>query len=133
MKTRTLLIAIFLLLANLCRLSSQETQNPLSLVAEYNLESEGGFATGDPQTAYGGLFRFLSLPQIKVPQGYHIPTKEELMVISGRYNSDEKPNPPYPDLSWEIDRGADEEVILFGEKQTLNSHYYGKGEYVCYA
>lgn len=134
MKTRTLLtIILSLTLASLCRLSAQDAQNPLSVVAEYNLEENGTFASGDLQTAYGGLFKFLNLSEAKIPQGYHIPTKEELMVISGRYDQDEKPNPPYPDLSWEIDRAADEEVVLFGEKYTLNSHYYGEGEFVCYA
>ena len=134
MKTRTLLtIILSLTLASLCRLSAQEAQNPLSAVAEYNLEENGTFASGDLQTAYGGLFKFSTLSEAKIPQGYHIPTKGELMVISGRYDQDEKPNPPYPDLSWEIDRAADEEVVLFGEKYTLNSHYYGKGEFVCYA
>lgn len=136
MKAKALHIVICLTLGlfyNANAQESQRAQNPLSVVAEYNLEDDGTFASGDLKTAYGGLFKFLSLSDLKVPQGYHIPIKEELMVISGRYNSDEKPNPPYPDLSWEMDRAADEDVVLFGERQTLSSHYYGKGEFVCYA
>ena len=105
--------------------TAQTVKNPLSIVAEYNLKSDGTFANGDVLSAFGNYFKWAEVKNLSLPQGYHIPTKEELVVISGLY--------PYPDLSWKIDKTGDETVTIFGKTMTLNAHYYGEGKYVCYA
>lgn len=109
---------------------SQEAQNPLSIVADYNTKADGSFASGDIKTAPGGYFKWAQVAGIKLPKGYHVPTKEELMAIAGRYDFDS--NPPHPDFTWKINRGIDEEVTLFGKTMTLYSHYYGEGKDICY-
>ena len=132
MKKQTL---ISLLLVSLCCLSahSQATRNPLAAVAEYNLMADGTFATGDKLAPQGAYFKWADLPNVTVPAGYHIPTQEELLVISGIYPPDQTSKSPYPDLSYRIDRTGEETVTLDGTTMTLNAHYYGTGDYACYA
>ena len=132
MKKRTL---FSLLLVALCCLSawSQAPRNPLEAVAEYNLMADGTFATGDQLAPQGAYFKWADLGNVTVPAGYHIPTKEELLVISGIYPPDQTSKSPYPDLSYRIDRTGEETVTLDGTTMTLNAHYYGTGDYACYA
>ncbi len=132
MKKRTL---FSLLLVALCCLSawSQTPRNPLEVVAEYNLMADGTFATGDKLAPQGAYFKWADLGSVPVPAGYHIPTKEELLVISGIYPPDQTSKSPYPDLSYRIDRTGEETVTLDGTTMTLNAHYYGTGDYACYA
>ncbi len=133
MKRKTYLF--LLLFAVLCTSNawSNETKNPLSVVAEYNLNADGTFAQGDVIDAYGAYFKWADVETLNVPEGYHVPEKAELMVITGRFSMDDVPRPPYPFLSWKMDKEGDEEVMLFGEKMTLNSHYYGLGKNECFA
>lgn len=121
--------------AVLCSAPAFGTQNlnPLSAVAEYNLNANGSFATGDVMDAYGDYFKWASVPQITPPNGYHVPQKAELMTITGLFSMDDVPRPPYPLLTWKIDKEGDEEVMIFGETMTLHSHYYGTGKQTCYA
>ena len=113
--------------------TAQTVKNPLSIVAEYNLKSDGTFEKGDVLSAFGNYFKWAEVKNLSLPQGYHIPTKEELVVISGLYPFDQTTQSPYPDLSWKIDKTGDETVTIFGKTMTLNAHYYGEGKYVCYA
>lgn len=132
MKKRTF---ISLLLVAICCLSawSQTTRNPLEAVAEYNLMADGTFATGDKLAPQGDYFMWTDIGKVTVPTGYHIPTKEELLVISGIFSTEQDVPPTYPDLSWAIDRTGEETVNLDGSIKTLNAHYYGTGKYICYA
>ena len=70
--------------------TAQTVKNPLSIVAEYNLKSDGTFANGDVLSAFGNYFKWTEVKNLSLPQGYHIPTKEELVVISGLYPFDSK-------------------------------------------
>ena len=111
--------AIFILALCLAAgtLTSWATKNPLSVVAEYNLKADGTFESGDPLAICGAYFKWTDVKDAKVPAGYHVPTKEELLVISGIYpptSSDAKT--PYPDLSWNIDKTGEETVTLFGRQ-----------------
>lgn len=133
MKQFRLLETTLLLLLSLCVAHGQEGRNPLLAVAEYNIEADGSMASGDPQIAYGGHFKWEKLEALTLPHGYHIPTKEELMVLSGRFSMDEDPRPPYPILIWTMDEEADEQVNLFGKVYTLSSHYYALNDGLCYA
>ena len=131
-RKRHLFLLISFLLCNVCAWSG-ETKNPLSAVAKYNLNADGTFATGDELDIQGGYFKWADVKNVTPPEGYHLPTKEELIVISGIYPPDETTASPYPDLSWKIDKTGEETVTLFGQTMTLNAHYYGEGNYVCYA
>lgn len=111
----------------------EEGKNALSLVAEYNTNVDGTFATGDVKEAKGGKFVFEDLFTLNIPEGYHVPSKAELMSISGEFNASETPMPGYPDFGSVMNRGADEEVELFGEVLKLYSHYIGDGKGMCYA
>lgn len=133
MKSIRLLEAALLLLFTLSVAHGQEGKNPLLAVAEYNIEADGSMATGDQMTAYGGHFKWDKLETLTLPKGYHIPTKEELMLLAGRFSMDENPRPPYPILIWTIDEEADEQVNLFGKVYTLSSHYYALNDGLCYA
>lgn len=136
MKKFSTSIVLFLFAIVLCVQQTQAqsvSDNPLSMVADYNLNADGSFASGDKMQAHGAYFKWEALEKLQCPNGYHLPTKEELMVIAGRYNMDERPQPPYPDLTWKINKGAEEEVSLFGKTYKLYSCYYGEGKDVCYA
>lgn len=133
MKPIRLLEAALLLLFTLSVAYGQEGKNPLLAVAEYNIEVDGSMATGDQMTAYGGHFKWDKLETLTLPKGYHIPTKEELMLLAGRFSMDENPRPPYPILIWTMDEEADEQVNLFGKVYTLSSHYYALNDGLCYA
>lgn len=133
MKPIRLLETVLLLLFTLSAVHGQEGKNPLLAVAEYNIEADGSMATGDQMTAYGGHFKWNMLETLTLPKGYHIPTKEELMLLAGRFSMDETPRPPYPILIWTIDQEADEKVNLFGKVYTLSSHYYALNDGKCYA
>ena len=128
-----LLEVTLLLLLSICVVYGQEGKSPLLAVAEYNIEADGSMATGDLKTAYGGHFKWEKLETLSLPQGFHIPTKEEMMVLAGRFSMDENPRPPYPILIWTIDQEADEQVNLFGKVYTLSSHYYALNDGKCYA
>ncbi len=114
-------------------IAQEKGKNPLLAVAEYNLEADGNFATGDVMTAYGAFFKWNQVKNLTVPAGYHVPSKTELMTVCGRFSMDEQPRPPYPILTWKMDQEADEEVTLFGKTMTLSSHYYGEGKKKCFA
>ena len=128
-KNKLLLTLVFLLWTGV--MTAQTGKNPLSIVAEYNLKADGTFEQA--HSVQADYFKWSEVKNVQVPEGYHIPTKEELIVISGIYPPDEQTHTPYPDLSWKIDKTGDETVTLFGKTQTLSSHYYGEGKYVCYA
>lgn len=129
-KNKLLFTLFFLLCAGI--VTAQAVKNPLSIVAEYNLKADGIFETAHSTTG-AAYFKWSEVHGAQVPDGYHVPTKEELLVISGIYPPDQDTHSPYPDLSWKIDKTGEETVTLFGKTQTLNSHYYGLGDYKCYA
>lgn len=131
-KTKHLLMLLMCWCAAMAQ--AQTAQNPLSVVAEYNLKTDGTFEQGDKLSiTKAAFFKWAEVKNVTSPQGYHIPTKEEMIVISGIYPPDETVQTPYPDFSWNIDKVGDEVVNLFGKTMTLKAHYYGEGKYVCYA
>ena len=50
--------------------TAQTVKNPLSIVAEYNLKSDGTFANGDVLSAFGNYFKWAEVKNLSLPLSY---------------------------------------------------------------
>ena len=108
--------------------------NPLGMFADYNLTINGEFATGDIKTTTGDYFTWENVQNAKTPEGFHIPSKNESIVLFGEMNMDlGKDQPPYVQFTDEIDYTASETVTIWGEEGKYKCHFKSYANDICYA
>lgn len=99
---------------------------PIDYVAEYNLTSEGNFATTHDATK-SGYFRWKDLSKLTLPEGYHIPSVYEWYGIF--------PN-DYKYLTFDKAYSAlnvEETVEVNGKKYSFHADYKGLGNGTAYS
>jgi len=110
--------------------TGKELINPLSFVAEYNVNPDGnGFVTDLTACDVSGYFTWDSADTINI-SGYHIPSMEEWYGIVPERGS----NVTYVSFKAESSHdGISENVIVQGETINMTSDFYNTGNNVSYA